>query len=434
MENSHKESGSISDIASKLKAIIETAVDGIITIDERGIIEVANPATCKIFGYEVAEMVGQNITLLMPSPYQENHDRYLQNYKDTGVRKIIGIGREVQGKKKDGTIFPFWLSISEMKLETKRLFTGIVHDLTEQKKAEHTLMLMNKNLESKVAERTDKLADVVNKMLSTNQQLQHEISERKAAEQTALVIKDALEKTEIELRKALKKERELGELKTRFVSTASHEFRTPLSNILSSASLMTQYTLTEQQDKREKHFQKIKSSVTLLTGILNDFLSLSRLEEGREDVKYDDVDFGLFCLEIAEEMNPFLKRGQHIFVRHPQENVVIKMDKKLLKLILTNLITNASKYSDEGAEIHCVVKKEAQKLQIDVTDEGIGIPDEDKPHMFDRFFRASNAVNIKGTGLGLNIVKQYVELMGGRIKFKSTMGKGSTFTVTFKLN
>ena len=93
MENSHKESGSISDIASKLKAIIETAVDGIITIDERGIIEVANPATCKIFGYEVAEMVGQNITLLMPSPYQENHDRYLQNYKDTGVRKIIGIGR-----------------------------------------------------------------------------------------------------------------------------------------------------------------------------------------------------------------------------------------------------------------------------------------------------------------------------------------------------
>ncbi len=434
MENSHKESGSISDIASKLKAIIETAVDGIITIDERGIIEAANPATCKIFGYEVAEMVGQNITLLMPSPYQENHDRYLQNYKDTGVRKIIGIGREVQGKKKDGTIFPFWLSISEMKLETKRLFTGIVHDLTEQKKAEHALVLMNKDLENKVAERTDKLADVVNKMLSTNQQLQHEISEREAAEQTALVIKDALEKTEIELRKALKKERELGELKTRFVSTASHEFRTPLSNILSSASLMTQYTLTEQQDKREKHFQKIKSSVTLLTGILNDFLSLSRLEEGREDVKYDDVDFGLFCLEIAEEMNPFLKRGQHIFVRHPQESMVMKMDKKLLKLILTNLITNASKYSDEGAEIHCIVKIEGKKFEIDIIDEGIGIPEEDQPHMFDRFFRASNAVNIKGTGLGLNIVKQYVELMGGSIKFKSTMGKGSTFTVTFKLN
>lgn len=551
MKAFHNEKEGISDVASRLKAIIETAVDGIITIDERGRIELANPATCQIFGYDAAEMQGQNINMLMPSPYHENHDGYIHNYRETGVRKIIGIGREVQGKKKDGTIFPFWLSISEVKLENKRLFTGIVHDLTEQKKAEYDLMLMNKNLEGLVSERTDKLSDVVNKLLSTNQQLQHEIAERKAAEQASLISKDELKRTqgllqqivnnypdgsisvvdrdfkfiftggeahtilgtdpkellgkrlfplvsnetwdaiqvclekvfegdilhdfemaemvqgyqfaidafplkdengvisriavftrnisdlkkiEDELRAALTKERELGELKSRFVSMASHEFRTPLSTILSSASLSVQYPQTEQQDKREKHFQKIKSAVTTLTGILNDFLSLSRLEEGKVELHYEDVDFGIFCLEIAEEMNPILKQGQHIFVRHPNNAVVLTMDKKLLKMVLSNLFTNASKYSDEGAEIHCVLRKEGKLLKIDIIDQGIGIPEEDKIHLFDRFFRASNAINIKGTGLGLNIVKRYVELMGGTISFKSTVGKGSTFTVVFKLS
>ncbi len=540
---------SISDVASRLQAIIETAVDGILTIDDRGTIEFANPATCKIFQYDVSEMVGRNIHMLMPSPYHENHDGYMHNYMSTGVRKIIGIGREVQGKRKDGTVFPFWLSVSEVKMENKRLFTGIVHDLTEQKKAEEELLKLNQDLESIVAERTDKLSDVVNKLLSTNQQLQHEIQERKAAEQALLMsreelksiqellheivnnypdgsisvvdrnfnylftggeihntlgndvknlfgkrifplvsnalweaIKDDfkavfegkiiqdyeipeiiqgfafavdafplkdddgtisriavftrnisdLKKIEGELRDALKKERELGELKTRFVAMASHEFRTPLSTILSSASLSAQYTQTEQQDKREKHYQKIKSSVTTLTGILNDFLSLSRLEEGRVEVQYADVDFGMFCIEMAEEINPMLKKGQHIFVKHPQGNMVFKTDKSLLKLILINLLTNASKYSDEGAEIHCIVKKVIKEVELDIIDQGIGIPEEDKPHIFDRFFRASNVTNIKGTGLGLNIVKRYIELLGGTIRFDSTLGKGSTFTVCFK--
>jgi PAS domain S-box-containing protein len=550
MENVEKNKESIVDVASRLQAVIETAVDGIITIDERGHIEFANPSTCKIFQYEVAEMVGNNISMLMPSPYHENHDGYMHNYMSTGVKKIIGIGREVRGKKKDGTIFPFWLSVSEVKLESKkRMFTGIVHDLTEQKQAEEELLKLNQDLESIVAERTDRLSDVVNKLLSTNQQLQHEIQERKAAEQALLMSREELKNTqevlseivnnypdgsisvvdknfnylftggeihnslgndvegligkrifplvsdriwaamkddlqavfegkiiqdyeipeiiqgfafavdafplkddegsinriavftrnisdlkkvEEELREALNKERELGELKSRFVSMASHEFRTPLSTILSSASLSAQYTLTEQQDKREKHYQKIKSSVTSLTGILNDFLSLSRLEEGRVDVHYEDVDFNIFCMEMAEEINPVLKQGQHIFVKHSHESMVLTMDKKLMKMILINLLTNASKYSDEGAEIHCIVKKDNNALEIDIIDQGIGIPDEDKPHMFDRFFRASNAMNIKGTGLGLNIVKRYVELMGGTIKFKSELGKGSTFTVSFK--
>jgi two-component system, LuxR family, sensor kinase FixL len=417
---------SIADVAARLQAIIETAVDGIITIDENGLIEFANPATCKIFQYDAAEMVGRNVTMLMPAPYYEQHDNYIHNYKSTGIRRIIGIGREVQGKRKDGTVFPFWLSVSEVNLENRRLFTGIVHDMSEQKKAEEDLLRLNQSLENIVEERTDKLSEAINKLLSTNQQLQHEIQERKAATQALLQL-------QAELQRSLEKEKELGLLKSRFVSMASHEFRTPLSTILSSASLSVQYTQTEQQDKREKHYQKIKSAVAILTGILNDFLSLSRLEEGRVEVQWADVDFGMFCAEMAEEMQPILKEGQHIFIRHPHQNLVLKTDKNLLKLILTNLLTNASKYSDEGAEIHCHLNPTVEGLKIEVIDTGIGIPIEDQQHLFDRFFRASNAMNIKGTGLGLNIVKRYVELLNGSIEFKSELGKGSTFTVNLKL-
>ncbi len=545
----HNESAT--DVASRLRAVIETAVDGIITIDEHATIEFVNPATTKIFGYEAHEMVGNNINMLMPSPYREHHDGYMHNYKNTGVKKIIGIGREVQGKKKDGTIFPFWLSVSEVNLENKRMFTGIVHDMTDQKRVEEELIRFNHELEDKINERTEKLSTVVSKMLETNQQLQHEIQERKAIEQALLMSREELRSTqellqqivssypdgtisvvdkdfnylftggemhttlgnevkhligkrvfpfmseetieqirqdlqcvfegeiihdyevpqvihgfhfaleafplkyttdetvsriaiftrniselkkiESELRDALQKERELGELKSRFVSMASHEFRTPLSTILSSASLMAQYTLTEQQDKREKHFNKIKSAVTTLTGILNDFLSLARLEEGRVEVNAEAFEFNQFCVDIIDEMQSILKPGQVIIANHFEEKVPVILDKKLLKLILINLISNAAKYSDEKSEIICNTELVKNKFSISIKDHGIGIPEEDIPHMFDRFFRASNAINIKGTGLGLNIVKRYVELMNGSISFETELGKGSIFTVVFNL-
>jgi two-component system, LuxR family, sensor kinase FixL len=417
----------IADIASRLQAIIETAVDGIIAISDRGIIESVNPAGCKIFGYTEGEMMGQNISMLMPSPHKNNHDNYMRNYLTTGERKIIGIGREVPGRKKDGTIFPFWLAVSEFKLGEKRMFTGVVHDMTEQKKAENALRELNQDLEIIVSERTEKLSDVVNKLLSSNQQLQHEIQERKAVELT-------LNKIEGELRESLKKEQELGLLKSRFVSMASHEFRTPLSTILSSASLMIQYVKEEQQDKREKHFKKIKSSVDILTTILNDFLSLSRLEEGRVDVHPETFEIHAFCAETIDDVKNNLKSEQTLNLHHTNKKVEVHLDKKLLKLILFNLISNASKYSDEGSEIRCDILLKKDRLVISITDKGIGIPEEEQYHLFDRFFRASNATAIKGTGLGLHIVKRYAELMGGEIHFESHLGKGSTFSVSFPVN
>jgi PAS domain S-box-containing protein len=538
------------DDAIRLKAIIETAVDGIITINDSGEIETVNPATCQLFGYTEGELLGQNIALLMPSPYREKHDGYMHNYLSTGARKIIGIGREVPGKKKDGTIFPFWLAVSEFWIGERRLFTGIVHDMTEQRKAELALTKQNQELEQIVAERTEKLSDVINRLLASNQQLEHEIDERKMVAQALketqtdiakterllqqivqnfpdgaisvvdrdfkvvfsggelhrtfkmdsadligkrmypLVSDEAwsvveaqvakvfegenlidfeipekvrdqyfvfdaaplqepdgsipriavytravtkLKRIEAELRESLKKERELGSMKSRFVSMASHEFRTPLSTILSSASLMTQYPHTEQQDKRERHFKKIKSAVDMLTTILNDFLSLSRLEEGMVVLNKEIFEIHEFCHETLEDIQSILKHGQVVKTQHTGGKQTVLMDKKLLKLILVNLLSNASKYSNEDSEILCAIDIDKNKLQIHITDTGIGIPEEEQKHLFDRFFRATNATNIKGTGLGLHIVKRYAELMDGTVSFKSTLGQGSTFTVSLKI-
>ena len=195
---------SVKDLNSRLRAVLATAVDGIITINPEGVIEFVNESTSNIFGYTPKEMVGNKINMLMPAPYREQHDHYIHNYQETGVKKIIGIGREVKGKRKDGTIFPFWLSVSEVMLDGKCIFTGVVHDITEQKIAEEEIKRLNIELEAKVADRTERLSELLNKMLQTNQHLQNK---------------------EEELNRALMKEKELGELKSRFISMASHEDR-----------------------------------------------------------------------------------------------------------------------------------------------------------------------------------------------------------------
>ena len=403
---------SVKDLNSRLRAVLATAVDGIITINPEGVIEFVNESTSNIFGYTPKEMVGNKINMLMPAPYREQHDHYIHNYQETGVKKIIGIGREVKGKRKDGTIFPFWLSVSEVALDGKRIFTGVVHDITEQKIAEEEIKRLNFELEAKVADRTERLSELLNKMLQTNQHLQNK---------------------EEELNRALMKEKELGELKSRFISMASHEFRTPLSTILSSASLMTEYKLAEEQDKREKHYRKIKNSVENLNTILNDFLSLSKLDEGKTINQPETFELPQFCNTIIEELHGLLKKGQIIHRIHNFiHGDIVQLDKKLLKTVLYNLLSNAIKYSPENATIECKMEKTDHELVIQITDQGIGIPEEDKPHMFDRFFRAHNSSHIQGTGLGLNIVKKHIEIMQGSISFESKESEGSTFTVKFK--
>jgi two-component system, LuxR family, sensor kinase FixL len=359
----------VSDSKSRLKAIIDTAVDGIITIDRRGTIESANPAVTRLFGYLAEELIGHNVKILMPEPDRGRHDQYIQNYHNTGVGKIIGKGREVIGRRKDGSTFPFLLSISEVELSDGNIFTGIIHDISELK----------------------------------------------------------------EVKEALKKEMELNELKSRFVTTASHEFRTPLSAILSSASLIGKYNDLDDEEKRTKHVNRIKSSVANMIGLLNDFLSLSKLEEGMVSTHPVEFDVRDLASEILEEVGVVLKENQTIRYDHTGSVDKVTFDKGIIKNICINLLSNASKYSSEGKYIEYTTTLSPKVLTFTIKDYGIGIPEADKQHLFSRFFRAHNAGNIQGTGLGLNIVKKYVDLLQGDIHYESELDKGTTFKVNIPL-
>ena len=421
----HKES-ELELSKNRLDAIFDNAVDGIIIINKQGLIQMVNRATINLFGFDEEEILGQNIKVLMPEPYHGEHDGYLHNYQATRKRKIIGIGREVKGQRKDGSVFSFKLSVSEVKLnEQEVIYTGIIHDLTEQKKREDEIKKLNGNLEVKIAKRTEDLSQTVTKLLDLNKKLEFEIKERHKVELE-------LQNSKEELKSALESEMQLSELKSRFISMASHEFRTPLSTIRSSAALIGKYTETLQQDKREKHINRITKSVIDLTGILNDFLSLSKLEEGKVDVKPELFNWEELCIEIEDGLVGVFKPGQKIIHDNTIKNE-INLDSRLLKNILFNLLSNASKYSGENTSIYCTSKIVDNSMIISIKDEGIGIPEKDQQHLFTRFFRAANAANIQGTGLGLTIVKRYVELLEGTIDYVSIENQGTTFTIAIPL-
>ena len=404
-------SNDLEDLALRLQGIIETAIDGIITISQHGNIETVNPAAATQFGYKPEEIIGHNIKILMPDPYHSEHDGYLHRYNTTKKPHIIGIGREVTGKTKDGALFPFKLAVSEVILNDRVIFTGIIHDLSSVKTAEQKLINLNVQLEEKIQVRTDELEQAVNRLLATNKE-----------------VKDR----EKQLAIALSREKELNELKSRFVSMASHEFRTPLSTIMSSASLISKYTTEAQNDKREKHVNRIKSAVVNLTGILNDFLSLSKIEEGKVELKKTEVKVEALCLLVMDEVKGLLKNGQKI-KHHIDEDVkTIISDNGILKNILFNIISNAIKYSNPEGLIQCHISKIKEGICFKIKDEGIGIPEAEQKHLFERFFRASNVENIQGTGLGMSIVKRYVELLEGNISFESIENKGTTFTINIR--
>ncbi len=399
------------EIGLRLKAVIDTAIDGIITIDNRGRIETINRSALHLFEYDESECIGNNISMLMPDPYKSEHDGYMSRYQKTKEPRIIGIGREVKGITKSGRIFPLRLAVSEVILNDRVIFTGIIHDLSEIKKTQEKLRQANKSLEAKVEERTVELEALINNLLQTNKKL---------------------ERSELELTEALNKEMELNELKSRFVSMASHEFRTPLSTIMSSVALISKYEKGDQQDKRLKHVERIKSAVVNLTGILNDFLSLSKIEEGKVEIKKQNLDINTLCESVGEEVKGMLKPGQILHHIVNGEEKPINSDERILKNILFNLVSNAIKYSEK--QIDCVLEYDENRFHIHVRDRGMGIPEQDQDLLFERFFRATNVENIQGTGLGLNIVKRYVSLLHGEISFSSKEGEGSTFSVSLPYN
>ncbi|OOQ58733.1 PAS domain-containing sensor histidine kinase [Mucilaginibacter pedocola] len=389
--------------AALLNAIIQNAIDGIITIDERGSIETINPAACALFRYSPEEVIGKNVSFLMPPPDRNQHDEYIKRYQHTRVPHIIGIGREVTGLRKDGTVFPFRLAVSEVAYSGRKIYTGFIHDLSKQKEAEEQLREYAAGLEGLVEERTQSLKE------------------------TVLALQNAKEEVSI----SLEKEKELGQLKSRFVSMASHEFRTPLSAIQLSASLIDKYAQQFDSEHINKHVGKIKNAVGNLTGILNDFLSLEKLEAGKVEPNFSSFDLVKLSEEITEEMQLVAKQNQHIIYQHTGKESMVSLDQNLLKNCIFNLIANAIKYSGENTFIEYNTEINEQGCTVIIKDNGIGIPEKDQKHLFEPFFRAHNTGNIPGTGLGLNIVARYTYLMNGRVDFTSIVNQGTSFTITF---
>jgi PAS domain S-box-containing protein len=379
-----------------------------------------------MFGYAPQSLGGHYLEELLPERYRGKHLDFRNQFNTHPEPRRMGIGRDLKAMRLDGSEFPVEISLSFTNMNNQMLSMAFITDISLRKIAEDALKRSEEQLieyatelEKKVKSRTEALNLSVEKLERVNQDLQMQIRVR--------------EKAEEEVRKSLEKERELNELKSKFVSIASHEFRTPLSTILSSTSLIHQYQQRGEIDKADKHITRVKSSVQHLTAILNDFLSLGKLEEGRIEVARELISLQTFFDEIKEEINPVLKEHQKMIIQVDQPDFYFKTDPRILRGILFNLLSNASKYSGPGKTISLAATYDADQLIITVQDEGMGIPKTDIKHIFDRFFRASNASNIQGTGLGLNIVKRYIELMKGEIAFSSEEGKGSSFVITLPI-
>ena len=379
------------------KLLFENATEGMVVTDNRGVIELINPRLLELFGYEEEDLIGNTIEILVPDAAKGNHQKKREGYTKKPTDRRMGGNLDLLARRKDGSEFSVEIGLNHCYVGEDLKVVALITDISERVQSQKVLKDLNVELEDKVKRRTSEL-----------------------------------EKNQKKIEKTLDKERELNELKSRFVSMASHEFRTPLSTILSSATLVGKYEREDQNDKREKHLSRIKSSVKNLTTILNDFLSIDKLEEGKIQVNNSKFLINELIDEASGEMEYFLKSDQFITIRNKLlKGQLVNSDRNVMKNILINLLSNASKYSDQGTEIVLEIEEDSSQLKIDVIDCGIGIPQNEQDKVFaDRFFRAGNVTNIEGTGLGLTIVKKYLSLIEGDIKFVSKENIGTTFTIT----
>ncbi len=387
-----------------LKALFEYATEGIIIADKSGAIIRANPSSEKLFGYERDELINQKIEVLVPNRYAHSHEKHREGYNNNPKPRSMGKGLDLCGKRKNGTEFPIEISLSHYKSNDELYIIAFIIDISERKLAEEKIKRVNAELELKVEERTKILKETLYE----------------------------LEASKDELSIALEREKDLNDMKSRFVTMASHEFRTPLSTILSSASLIGKYKITEEEDKRHKHVDRIKSAVTNMTLILNDFLSAGKLEEGKINYNLESINLPSYINESLGELSNFLKKGQIINYYHEGKEDFV-CDKQFLKNIMINLVSNSSKFSPENKSIDINTFNSNSELQITVKDHGIGIPVDEQKNLFERFFRAKNVLNIQGTGLGLSIVAKYVEVLNGTIKFESELNKGTIFYINLPM-
>lgn len=389
------------DHTKRNQAIFEYATMGVIVV-VNGKICAVNPFAQKEFGYTEEELLGKEIEVLIPARFHNHHVHNREQYQEDPKSRPMGIGLDLYGQKKNGSEFPVEISLGMFQKGDEKYVITFINNISVRKKAEEQIRNLNDELEAAVQQRTKELTEALRE----------------------------LERSKEELTRSLEKEKELSELKSRFVSMASHEFRTPLSTILSSAYLVEKYKETAEQSKREKHLGRIISSVNMLTDTLNDFLSVGKIEEGRIQVRFSEFELYKITDNLVQELQTSAKPGQVIRYLHEGPDTVY-LDISLLQHIVMNLVSNAIKFSPEHSEIYVTTRVEKKQVMLQVKDSGIGILPGDQEHLMERFFRGANATNIQGTGLGLHIVAKYAELMNGRVACESEPGLGALFSVIF---
>jgi PAS domain S-box-containing protein len=335
------------------------------------ILEIINPAFAAMHGYTVEELTGCSLsTVLAPSSLPSFPDHFRL------VREKDRFILENLHIRKDGTIFPVLVDATNVKDHTGKTLYNILNfqDITARKQAE---------------------TEIIN---------------------------------------ALNREKELNELKSRFISLTSHEFRTPLATILSSAELLEYYSHKLPESEKKSLFRQIETATTRMTGLLDDMLTINKSESGKLELNPSNLDLQKFCYELIGEIKLNAGNNYQVVLNNLGGCTNVVMDEKILRHILTNLLGNAIKYSPDGGVVEFSLNCQNQQAIFQVKDYGIGIPEESQKKLFESFHRASNVGNIQGTGLGLSIVKRMVNLSGGEITFNSTVGVGTTFTVVLPLN
>ncbi|WP_054850755.1 PAS domain-containing sensor histidine kinase [Olleya sp. ITB9] len=359
----------------------EAISEGILIVDETQTIIAVNTATEQMFGFSKDELNNQPLLTLIPSNFHKGHGHHFNTFYKHSEKRTMGKGRELYGTRKDGSNFPVEVGLNPFNVGEKKYVMALVIDITERKN-------YTDRLEKTVDERTK------------------------------------------QLREALEAEKELNDLKTKFLSLVSHEFKTPLTGILTSTMLLSKYKLEAQQDKRDKHIETITSKVHYLNNILNDFLSIEKLESGKINYKFIQFNLSKVVNEVIYNANMLLKEGQKILYPENIDDITLIQDEKTVELALSNLVHNAIKYSPEQTTIEIIVNQDTKNTTFKVIDNGIGIPEKDQKNIFNRYFRAENALLDQGTGIGLNITKTHLENLGGNITFSSIEGQGSTFIMT----
>ncbi len=352
-----------------LNSVLELSLDAFVTMDAEGMVTRWNGQAEAMFGWTAAEAIGQSLgSMIVPPRYRAAHGAGVNRFLATAESKILNRRIQISGVDRTGREFPIELEVTAIHGKDRPTFSAFLRDITERQRAED------------------------------------------------------------ELRQALAREREVNDLKTRFSSMVSHEFRTPLAVIQSSSDLLRRYIERMSVERRDEHLSQIQEQVKHLVSLLDDILTLGKAESVGIELRPEPLDLVQFCHDLVAEMQLAAGATRIVLTVGGSASIMIA-DAKLLRQTLNNLLSNAVKYSPTGSRVEFTLHFEATEVVMQITDQGIGIPEADQAHLFDMFHRANNVGSIAGTGLGLPIVKHAVEAHGGTVRCESVEGVGTTFTV-----